>query len=79
MMRSSLLKTFPDRRRTIPLARSRLLFRLNELVEEKFEEISRIQTHERGKTIDESRGETRQGIENIEVACEPRYLVRYSK
>jgi malonate-semialdehyde dehydrogenase (acetylating)/methylmalonate-semialdehyde dehydrogenase len=52
---------------------------LNELVEEKFEEISRIQTHERGKTIDESRGETRQGIENIEVACEPRYLVRYSK
>jgi malonate-semialdehyde dehydrogenase (acetylating)/methylmalonate-semialdehyde dehydrogenase len=28
-----------------------------------------IQTQEHGKTIDESRGETRRGIENVEVAC----------
>ena len=62
-------KAFPDWRRTTPLARSRLLFRLKELVEENFEEVSRIQTQEHGKTIDESRGETRRGIENIEVAC----------
>ena len=60
---------FPDWRRTTPLARSRLLFRLKELMEENFEEVSRIQTQEHGKTIDESRGETRRGIENIEVAC----------
>jgi len=38
-------------------------------MEENFEEISRIQTQEHGKTIDESRGETRRGIENVEVAC----------
>jgi len=50
---------FPDWRRTTPLARSRLLFRLKELMEENFEEVSRIQTQEHGKTIDESRGETR--------------------
>ena len=62
-------EAFPDWRRTTPLARSRLLFRLKELVEENFEEVSRIQTQEHGKTIDESRGETRRGIENIEVAC----------
>ena len=60
---------FPDWRRTTPLARSRMLFRLKELLEENFEELSRIQTQEHGKTIDESRGETRRGIENVEVAC----------
>ncbi len=60
---------FPDWRRTTPLARARLLFRLKELLEENFEELSRIQTQEHGKTIDESRGETRRGIENVEVAC----------
>jgi len=60
---------FPDWRRTTPLARSRCLFRLKELLEEHFEEVSRVQTQEHGKTIDESRGETRRGIENVEVAC----------
>ena len=60
---------FPEWRRTTPLARSRALFRFKELLEENFEEISRIQTMEHGKTIDESRGETRRGIENVEVAC----------
>ena len=60
---------FPEWRRTTPLARSRILFRFKELLEENFEEVSRIQTMEHGKTIDESRGETRRGIENVEVAC----------
>lgn len=60
---------FSEWRRTTPLARARLLFRLKELMEENFEKISRIQTQEHGKTIDESRGETRRGIENVEVAC----------
>jgi malonate-semialdehyde dehydrogenase (acetylating)/methylmalonate-semialdehyde dehydrogenase len=61
-------EAFPEWRRTPPLARVRCLFRLKELMEEHFEEISRIQTMEHGKTIDESRGETRRGIENVEVA-----------
>ncbi len=60
---------FPDWRRTPPLARARCLFRLKELLEAHFEELSRIQTMEHGKTIDESRGETRRGIENVEVAA----------
>ena len=62
-------EAFPDWRRTTPVARARCLFRLKELLEEHFEELSRIQTQEHGKTIDESRGETRRGIENVEVAC----------
>ena len=58
---------FPRWRKTPPLARARCLFRLKELLEEHFERLSRIQTMEHGKTIDESRGETRRGIENVEV------------
>lgn len=58
-----------DWRRTPAVARARYLYRLKELLEENFEEVSRIQTQEHGKTIDESRGETRRGIENVEVAC----------
>ena len=61
-------EAFPDWRRTPPLARVRCLFRLKELLEENFEELSRVQTMEHGKTIDESRGETRRGIEMVEVA-----------
>jgi len=61
-------EAFPEWRRTPPLARARCLFRLKELLEENFELISRIQTMEHGKTIDESRGETRRGIEMVEVA-----------
>lgn len=61
-------EVFPEWRRTPPLTRVRCLFRLKELMEEHFEELSRIQTMEHGKTIDESRGETRRGIENVEVA-----------
>ena len=61
-------EAFPEWRRTTPLSRVRCLFRLKELMEENFEELSRIQTIEHGKTIDESRGETRRGIEMVEVA-----------
>lgn len=61
-------EAFPEWRRTPPVARARCLFRLKDLMEERFEELSRIQTMEHGKTIDESRGETRRGIENVEVA-----------
>jgi len=61
-------QAYPEWRRTTPLARVRCLFRLKELLEENFEELSIVQTMEHGKTIDESRGETRRGIENVEVA-----------
>ena len=60
---------FEDWRETPVVTRCRYLFRLRELLEENFEELSRVQTQEHGKCIDESRGETRRGIENVEVAC----------
>lgn len=60
-------EAFPEWRRTPPVSRARYLLRLIELLEKNFEDLSVIQTKEHGKTIDESRGETRRGIENCEV------------
>ncbi len=60
---------FEEWRRTPPVARARCLFRLKELLEENFEELSRIVVMEHGKIIDEARGEVRRGIENVEVAA----------
>lgn len=59
---------FQDWRNTPPVARARYLHRLIALLEENFDELSVVQTTEHGKTIDESRGETRRGIEMVEVA-----------
>jgi malonate-semialdehyde dehydrogenase (acetylating)/methylmalonate-semialdehyde dehydrogenase len=59
---------YPEWRSTPPVSRSRYLHRLIELCEENFDELSKVQTREHGKTIDESRGETRRGIEMLEVA-----------
>jgi malonate-semialdehyde dehydrogenase (acetylating) / methylmalonate-semialdehyde dehydrogenase len=59
---------FHDWRNTPPVARARYLHRLVTLMEERFNALSVVQTTEHGKTIDESRGETRRGIEMVEVA-----------
>ncbi|MGA2368888.1 MAG: CoA-acylating methylmalonate-semialdehyde dehydrogenase [Dehalococcoidia bacterium] len=56
-------------RQTPPTDRIQFLFKLKNLLEENFEELARTITMECGKTIDESRGEIRRLIENVEVAC----------
>ncbi|NJR64918.1 MAG: CoA-acylating methylmalonate-semialdehyde dehydrogenase [Leptolyngbyaceae cyanobacterium CRU_2_3] len=56
-------------RRTPPVQRVQYLFRLKGLMEEHFEDLSRTITLECGKTLDESNGELRRAIENVEVAC----------
>jgi malonate-semialdehyde dehydrogenase (acetylating)/methylmalonate-semialdehyde dehydrogenase len=61
-------EAFWEWRSTPPMTRARYLFRLKGLLEEHFEEISRILVQEEGKTIDESRGEVRRAIENVDVA-----------
>jgi malonate-semialdehyde dehydrogenase (acetylating)/methylmalonate-semialdehyde dehydrogenase len=72
-------EAFAEWRRAPPLARARCMFRLKDLMEEQFEELSRVQTMEHGKTIDESRGETRRGIENVEVATGvPSFMMGYN-
>lgn len=60
---------YPGWRNTPPVGRARYLHRLIPLLEENFDELSLVQTTEHGKTIDESKGETRRGIEMVEVAA----------
>ena len=48
--------------------RTQVLFRLKALMEEHIEDLSAVVTAENGKTLDESRGEIRRTIENVEVA-----------
>src|SRR4030067_91109 len=60
---------FPAWRRTPAPARIQYLFKLKDLMDENFEELSRSVTMENGKVLDDSRGEIRRAIENVEVAC----------
>src|SRR2546427_1564774 len=62
-------KAFPGWRDTPAVVRARALFRFRDLLEQNFEELARTVTAENGKTIDESRGSVRRGIECVEVAC----------
>jgi malonate-semialdehyde dehydrogenase (acetylating)/methylmalonate-semialdehyde dehydrogenase len=56
--------------RRVPVTeRIQPLFRLKALLEAHLEELARTITDECGKTLAESRGEVRRGIENVEVAC----------
>ncbi len=49
--------------------RIQYIYRMKYVIEEHMEEISRVITQNHGKTIDESRGEMRRLIENIETAA----------
>src|SRR5436305_9140000 len=59
---------FPDWRRTPPVERIQYLFKLKRLLDEHFDEIARLTVDECGKTLAESQGELRRGIEYVEVA-----------
>jgi malonate-semialdehyde dehydrogenase (acetylating)/methylmalonate-semialdehyde dehydrogenase len=60
---------FPAWRRTPPAERVQHLFKLKMLLEEDIEDLTRTITIECGKTLEESRGEMRRAIENVETAC----------
>ncbi|MDA0748670.1 MAG: CoA-acylating methylmalonate-semialdehyde dehydrogenase [bacterium] len=60
---------FPAWAETPVIERARLMFRFKERLENHFEELAQIVTREHGKTLDESRGEIRRGIEVVEFAC----------
>jgi malonate-semialdehyde dehydrogenase (acetylating)/methylmalonate-semialdehyde dehydrogenase len=60
---------FPKWRETPPVVRARYLFKLKQLMEQHFEDLAATVTRENGKTLDESRGSVRRGIENVEHAC----------
>jgi malonate-semialdehyde dehydrogenase (acetylating)/methylmalonate-semialdehyde dehydrogenase len=61
-------KALPGWRRTPAGDRIQPLFRLKSLLDEHFSEIAELITRECGKTLAESEGELRRGVENVEVA-----------
>src|ERR1700682_1875559 len=60
---------FPAWWETPPTERARVMFRFKMLMEESFEDLVKCNTREHGKTLVESRGDVRRGIEMIEFAC----------
>ncbi|MCY3771947.1 MAG: aldehyde dehydrogenase family protein, partial [Gemmatimonadetes bacterium] len=62
-------KALPDWSAVPVVDRARVLFRYVHLLEEHFEELSRMVTREHGKTLEEARGSVRRGIEVVEFAC----------
>ena len=62
-------KTFMKWRKTPPVERARYLFKLQNLIEDNFEDIARLITEENGKNIHSARGEVQRALENVEVAA----------
>lgn len=62
--------------REIPITeRVKYLFRMKQVLEEHFEELAAINTQNHGKTIEESRGDLRRTIENVDVAISAAYTL----
>ncbi len=62
-------QAFPAWRELTAQARCKYLFALRERMEAHYDELLAICTEEHGKTIEESKGDVRRGIDNVEVAC----------
>src|SRR5919109_5140141 len=62
-------KAFPGWSETPVPDRAQVMFRFKALFDKHFEELSALVTQENGKTLDESRGEAKRGIEVIDFAC----------
>jgi malonate-semialdehyde dehydrogenase (acetylating)/methylmalonate-semialdehyde dehydrogenase len=60
---------FPAWRDTPPSTRARYLFDLRNVMEQNYDELLAICTQEHGKTLEESKGDVRRGIENVETGA----------
>ena len=58
---------FPEWRATPPVTRARYMFKLKQALEDRFDDAAKLCSMEVGKTLEESRGEVRRGIEVVEV------------
>ena len=67
---------FEEWRQTPILSRAQYMHHFKNLVEENFEDISKVMVQESGKTIDEARGEVRRAIESIDFAISVPVLMR---
>jgi malonate-semialdehyde dehydrogenase (acetylating)/methylmalonate-semialdehyde dehydrogenase len=60
---------YPGWWETPPTERARIFFKFKMLLEENFEALAQMVTREHGKTLVESRGDVRRGIEMVEFSC----------
>ncbi|MFN8527327.1 MAG: CoA-acylating methylmalonate-semialdehyde dehydrogenase [Anaerolineae bacterium] len=67
---------FEEWRTTPVLSRVQYMYRLKTLLEDRFEDITRMVVMENGKTKDEARGEVRRGIESVDFATHVPSLMR---
>ncbi len=56
--------------------RAGVMFRFRQLIEQHFDELSRLCTRENGKTIEESKGDLRRGMEVVEFCCGVPHLLK---
>src|SRR4051812_20547501 len=62
-------EAFSSWRKVPTLDRVQPMFRLKTLLEENFDALVKLCTAEHGKTLVESRGDVRRGIQMVETAC----------
>jgi len=67
---------FPEWRSTPVLSRAQYMYRLKNLLEDRFEDLAKMVVQENGKTRDEARGEVRRGIESVDFAVGVPTLMR---
>ncbi|MBZ0299499.1 MAG: aldehyde dehydrogenase family protein, partial [Anaerolineae bacterium] len=67
---------FEEWRTTPGLSRAQYMHHLKNLIEDRFEDLTRVVVEENGKTLDEARGEIRRGIESIDYAMGVPFLMR---
>ena len=65
----SSLNVFPEWSSLTPLARSRKMFKLKEIIEFRQNELAKLISEEHGKTFDDALGEIGRGLEVVEFAC----------
>jgi malonate-semialdehyde dehydrogenase (acetylating)/methylmalonate-semialdehyde dehydrogenase len=70
------LDVFEEWRSTPILNRAQYMYRFKALLEDRFEDLSKMIVLENGKTIDEARGEVRRGIESVDFATGVPFLMR---
>jgi malonate-semialdehyde dehydrogenase (acetylating)/methylmalonate-semialdehyde dehydrogenase len=66
---SAAKEAFKTWRKVPAIDRVQYLFKLKTLLEENFDELVKLCTEEHGKTLVESKGDVRRGIQMIETAC----------
>ncbi|CAN5409029.1 CoA-acylating methylmalonate-semialdehyde dehydrogenase [soil metagenome] len=69
-------KAFETWGKTPITKRATIMFKFRQLLDEHYDELCKLITRENGKTIEESKGDMRRGIEVVEFACGVGHLVK---